>query len=123
MTGLDRRRIVDGGGAQAQSFIRMKILVGIVRPWGVGSRGTTLEWRCNETTPTVAVDLRSLVRRGGLEPPTRCLEGSRSVQTELPARHERVPEGPYRAASSDATLDPVRARREIAERSADMLRV
>lgn len=27
-----------------------------------------------------------LVRRGGLEPPTRCLEGSRSVRTELPAR-------------------------------------
>jgi hypothetical protein len=25
------------------------------------------------------------VRRAGLEPATRCLEGSRSVQTELPA--------------------------------------
>jgi hypothetical protein len=31
----------------------------------------------------MASDLQ--VRRAGLEPATRCLEGSRSVQTELPA--------------------------------------
>jgi hypothetical protein len=30
-----------------------------------------------------------LVRRGGLEPPTRCLEGSRSIRTELPALDPR----------------------------------
>jgi hypothetical protein len=28
----------------------------------------------------------SSVRRAGLEPATRCLEGSRSIRTELPAR-------------------------------------
>jgi hypothetical protein len=50
-------------------------------------------WRARDTDLAVAGSglllpcARSAeVRRGGLEPPTRCLEGSRSVLTELPAR-------------------------------------
>ena len=81
LAGLGLESSEDSDGHHGSSFPRLDANV----PPDLERRDVRDERRCNEATPIVAVDLRSLVRRAGLEPATRCLEGSRSVQTELPA--------------------------------------
>jgi hypothetical protein len=78
---------------------------GRVRPSLSGPRLTMTLCKVAKSSVRPEYRLRPAeVRRAGLEPATRCLEGSRSVQTELPAldlhaRRPRVSQRGYSAAA------------------------